>query len=91
LGIISGKRAYRDGFFISDIRKYVSWITHDLLNTHKSNLIRKEIEKHNKYLEKYFVYTNGSDEEYNEKFYYYRSLWPWCNPDIKMHFNWRDK
>jgi len=105
LGIISGKRAHRDGFFISDIRKYVSWITHDLLNTHKSNLIRKEIERENKLKKDALtiscMYLNGNFNKdiYNKKCnnltkklsFHYRDIWPWCNPDIKMHFNWRDK
>ena len=89
--------------------KYIEpdWITNDLIQTHRSVLIQKEIENEEKIklksLEIYNSYCDGQityrkhDEKMKKlikqyrKNYHYRKLWPDCPTNLKMHYKWREE
>jgi hypothetical protein len=77
------------------------WITTELIQTHRSVLIQKEIAKENKlqqtlnqykweYREKTDKWRNKIESEIQEN-YHYRNLWPDCPTNLKMRYDFREK
>lgn len=93
------------------LRKYIninwenqnpSWITDELIQTHRSVLIQKEIEKENNieykikmlWHDEDFTYSQIQTEAHilNQKIsYHYRKLWPDTPTNLKMRYDWRNK
>jgi hypothetical protein len=73
------------------------WITDELIQTHRSVLIQKEIEKDKKMIKeanKYRQELNPKELLVTRKFmqnYHYRNLWPDCPRDLKMRYDFREK
>lgn len=80
--------------------KCPSWITDELIQTHRSVLIQKEIKQ--EYKLNYDIDCLEYDEditqcqkiELQNKLYkkisrHYRNLWPDCSMDLKMRYDWR--
>jgi hypothetical protein len=65
-----------------------SWITDELIQTHRSVLIQKEIEREKKDIDKI---KPQSIDWFNKNYRHYRNLWPNCPIDLKMHYNWRGR
>jgi hypothetical protein len=79
------------------------WITDEFIQMHRSNLIRKEIEREEKYVSIYykleFKYSINPDHKLYDKLvkqeniikhnYHYRNLWPDCPNDIPMRYNFK--
>lgn len=78
------------------------WITNELINTHRSVLIQKEIEKEDKLYYKIRNLKHFDCKNYKEyafktaKFVeqiknnnHYRHLWPDCPKDLKMRYDFR--
>lgn len=84
----------------------VTWITDELIQTHRSVLIQKEDKKRfalkakremivsaydrNMYSQKKYYEEIVKVNEQIENNYYYCKLWPNCPDDLEMRYDWRD-
>jgi hypothetical protein len=64
----------------------IPWITDELIQTHRSVLIQKEIEKEKKDKNKIKPQSIGW---YNEQYRHYRNLWADCPINLQMRYDWR--
>jgi hypothetical protein len=73
---------------------HLRWITDEFIQIHRSNLIRKEIERNVKTIKKYPEYEGITnivefDKMKSRMQTHYRNLWPDCPADIPMRYDWR--
>lgn len=75
-----------------------SWVTDELIQTHRSVLIQKEIEKETKYLDKYHYECNLKYQSLDKidvilkkikTTHKYRNLWPDTPTNLKIRYDWK--
>ena len=99
LWIKMGLNLERNYVYIS--QHNLNWITNELIETHRSVLIQKEIKKNMGVARKYhnlIIENHEKQDMYlkkffkeNEKNHHYRRLWPDCPDDLKMKYDWRNE
>lgn len=101
IGIIDKQISYKEFIFNLECP---SWITDELIQTHCSVLIQKEIKKE-KELKKelknneiemitnygwsIYISENNKIHRKIKENYHYRNLWPDCSRNLKMRYDWR--
>jgi hypothetical protein len=93
-----------NGIWPLSFQMYPKWITDELIETHRSVLIQKEIKKEDKMRQALagvgissFFTTKEQEEAFNkiekiydkDNIYHYRKLWPDCPTDLKMRYDWK--
>jgi hypothetical protein len=99
-------KLFRNRLGIRNDQLTENWITDELIQTHRSRLIQKEIEKEpenykklinhrkkkpNCFLLKSYEKWSIRLEELEGEIYRYRNLWLNTPTDLPMRYDWRDK